>query len=126
MNRTTLQAIFQEELYALTTEVLVIIPAPWESITETDRQLLGKILGAVKINVAGVQIIVARDFNLNDVKHLSPRYVISFGSAFEASSKYYEVIPSEGCAVLQADALDQLDDPRKKNLWSALKQMFDV
>jgi len=116
---------FAEDLYNLPPKVLVIISIPWSKVSDEDRELLSKILGAVKLSLAGVQIMVMEKFTMSDVSIFSPRFIIAFGLSLEPASENYEVFGKDGIMMLQSENLDQLDDPRKKKLWKALKQMFN-
>ncbi|HTE30529.1 MAG TPA: hypothetical protein VK666_09175 [Chryseolinea sp.] len=120
-----LEYLYTEEIYAVPSRVMVIIPQPWDDVNDADRQLLGKILGAVKMSLAAVHVIVAKEFDLRDVQLYSPRYIITFGSALKTFRNTYEIHAVDGTTVLQADRLDQLDDTKKKSLWSALRIMFN-
>lgn len=117
------EILFQEEIYAVDTPVLVLV-AGWQDIDEADRLLLSKILGSVKLSTGAVRIVNATSFALQEVRNMSPRYVISFGCRLTDIDKKYEVCSVGTARVVEADALNALDDQKKKNLWNALKQIF--
>ena len=124
-----LESLYQEELYVPVNKVLVVLPSPWESINESDQQLLSKILGSIKIRLASVQVVTFSEFHLSDVEAYKPSKIITFGAQVNGSKgtiKPYQPYVEDKLTVLQADSLDQLDEARKKNLWSALKEMFGL
>ncbi len=121
----SLQNTFAEELYNLPPKVIVMIPRLWDEVNEEERRLLARILGAVKLSLDGVQILVTEKFVLADVLIFSPRFIISFGVAVEPRLDIYEVRNNDGIATLQSESLDQLDEFGKKRLWKALRQMFN-
>ena len=86
--------------------------------------LLGKILNAVKLSLASVQIITRTGFSLADFKVYSPSAIISFGVPLKNSTKMYEGLLIEGTSVVVSHELGELDDTRKRNLWLTLKQVF--
>lgn len=118
--------LYQEELYAQRSKVLVILSHDWNDISDENQLLLKKILGSVKLDLAAVQIIACQDFDLNDLKAFSPHQIITFGSALRGSPTQYQLFTQDGISVIQADSLHKLDDPKKKSLWMALKQMFNI
>ncbi len=120
------ESLYQEELYSLKPHVIVVLPEPWESVGETSRVLLGKILGSVKLSVAAVQIVTKKSFEMNDLEALNPAQVIAFGSGLKGNLALYELHSVRGIPVIVADDLQQLDDARKKSLWGALRQMFGL
>jgi hypothetical protein len=119
-----LETLYSEELYNIRGKVLIVIAKPWSEIQESERTLLGKILGAVKLSLSSVQIINRAEFSVADFKTYQPSNIVAFGATLKNSTKMYEKIMMEGSAIVIADALDQLNDSRKKNLWLTLKQVF--
>jgi hypothetical protein len=122
---SVLESLFQEDLYLLPSRTLIILNKEWHAYSEADQLLLSKILGSVKLTLAGVQILTRTTFTANDVASFAPRQIIAFGAA-SGSVKRYESTQIEGVNVVLADPLNDLDDMKKKSLWSALKQMFAV
>jgi len=120
------ESLYQEELYALGPKVLVILSKKWNEVSEEDQLLLSKILGSVNLNLASVQIITHREFEIHDLKVFAPAKIIAFGSVLKGSPKPYELLSVQGTSVLQADALHHFDELKKKSLWSALKRMFNT
>lgn len=119
-----LESLYTEELYSIEGKMLIVISRSWDEITDDEKVLLSKILGAVKLTVASVQIVVKREFSVEDFDLFSPRCIIAFGATLKGSSKKYELIPTDTASVIVADELRQLNDVTKRNLWLALKQVF--
>ncbi len=123
---SSVESLYQEELYLLKPKVLVILSQNWEQISPEDQLLLGKILGSVKFGLDAVQIITLKEFNTEDLKAFVPQKVIAFGSSFRESQNLYELLSVRETLIIQADTLDQLDDAKKKRLWGGLRQMFTL
>jgi len=123
---SSLESLYQEELYSLPSPVLFILDQPWESISESDKTVLTKMIGALRLSLASVRIITRSEFALADVAAYAPTKVIALGATFKASPELYKCISQEGVSVVAGDALPTLDDVKKKNLWLALRQMFGV
>jgi hypothetical protein len=121
-----LEYLYQEDLYAHRAPVLIVLFPGWNELSEEDQLLLKKILGSVRLDLAGVQIITCHEFSLGDLKAYAPQQIIAFGSIFKGNTAQYKLISHEGISIIQADSLNKLDDPKKKSLWMALKQMFNI
>ncbi len=118
-----LEYLYSEELYKIKPKVVVIIPRPWEQLRDDETALLSKILGAVRLSLPAVQVISKKEFSLRELKPLNPSHIISFGAPFQDSPDMYEPLVSN-IPVVVAHELRDLDDGRKKSLWSALRQIF--
>lgn len=127
MNATpALAHLFQEELYSFDSPLVVILPKPWESYTIEEQNLLQKILTSVKIDMSAVQILVQPSVELKSLQIFSPKRVLVFGSATREDIPLYSSTAAQGFIVIRADDLNALDDQKKKNLWLALRQMFEI
>jgi hypothetical protein len=123
---SALESLYQEELYNLPSPVLFILNQPWEDISEPDKTVLTKMIGALRLSLASVRIITRAEFTLADIAAYAPTKVIALGATFKASTELYKCLSQEGVSVVAGDALPALDDVKKKNLWLALRQMFGV
>jgi hypothetical protein len=123
---SVLDHLYQEELYAVPSRVLVILSSPWEALSENEQTVLSKMLAAVKLSLASVQIITKKEFTIGELSAFSPTKVLAFGAMLQPASKLYENTTVDGIPVILADPLSGLDDLKKKNLWGALKQMFGL
>jgi hypothetical protein len=121
---TLLQNLFQEEIYKIDPKLLVVIDKEWSEISTDECVLLEKILKALKLTLASVQILTRPEFLPNDFRAFAPANVIAFGSKLKNSEKMYEGIQIDGTTVVVADALDHLDEAKKRNLWLTLRQVF--
>lgn len=118
------QFIYTEELYSLPQRVIVLLPVSWETLSEDQLVLLGKILGSVKLSLAGVQILCRDKAELSDLKVFNPSVVISFGTALNPKTELYTVSQADNIRIIQSEALDSLTDATKKSLWNTLKATF--
>jgi hypothetical protein len=118
--------LYPEELYNITTPIVVIIPKAWHKFLEEEKALLAKILGSVKVNIDSVIIVVQQNVSLEPLLVFNPGKVLNFGVPFQGDTRFYENVVINGINLINADELSKLDDAKKKNLWIALKQMFSV
>jgi hypothetical protein len=118
------QFIYSEELYKLAPRVIVLLPVPWEALPEDQVILLGKILGSVKLSLAGVQILCREQTELSELKVFNPSAVITFGTALNPASELYNASETDGIRIIQSEPLGSLNDLTKKSLWNALKAVF--
>jgi DNA polymerase III psi subunit len=105
---------------------VVILDHTWDEYSDGDKILLQKILSSVKLNLPMVNIITKKQFALADLAALNPERVVSFGATSGQVPGLYECLKSEGVQMICADSLQKMDDSRKKSLWAALRQMFNI
>lgn len=116
--------LYTEEIYQIKDRVLIVLSGSWDSISEDDKTLLAKILGAVKLSIDGVQIITQKKLDLSAIHQFTPKWVIQFSSDEPDNSSYYEVEMQKGFSLIKSHALSDLNDARKKSLWQALKSLL--
>lgn len=120
------QYIYTETLYSLPKRVIVLLPNAWATLAEDELTLLKKILTAVRLSLDSVQIVIRTEATLDSLSTYNPSVVISFGTQLQPSVTPYQSNEKDGIRIIQSDALNQLDDVKKKNLWNALKQAFSA
>jgi DNA polymerase III psi subunit len=105
------------------------------SLNPADSELLGKILGAVKLDLPSVDVI---ELDKNQNVDLSQAFtqksvnqVITFGinlSKVNLDVKLtpYQILENQGIKFIYSDSLTDIqnDVPKKKALWGSLKEMF--
>lgn len=126
MSEAPFEHLYQEEVYLVPARTTVVIDKPWTDVTDDERTLLIKILGSVKLGLAQVQIISKKELTAIEMRAIAPERLIVFGSGFKEVPGLYEFTTVGGIPVIRADSLGLLDDPRKKNLWLALRKMFGI
>lgn len=126
MNPEVISDLYQEEIYKLPKRTVVIIPVPWHQLSEESIQLLTKILAAVKLSPSAVRIITLKKFEDPSKLPEAPSNIILFGVPTNPMINLYQPDNFKGIPTISADALELLDDSRKKNLWVALKSTFAV
>jgi hypothetical protein len=120
------QHLYQEDLYSIPGKVLVVIPNSWESTSEADRNVLIRMINAVKLNFASISVIERHAISQQDLAVFAPEKILSFGVPISPMPALYEVSSLGGVPLIAADRLEKLDDSKKKILWGALKQMFAI
>lgn len=120
------QIIFREELYQIKSLPTVVVTKAWIEISDTEKELLSKILSALKLSLDKVQIHYQPDLNLATLPG-KPERIIYFG-ALPAGLSYYELIQTHNLALVAAEDLTtlQANEGARKRLWNALKQLFSV
>ena len=121
-----LENLYPEELYVLPSPLLIIVSKPWATLTTEELTTLTRILNAVKLNLASVQVIVRVDFSVDELSAYSPTRILAFGSTLRSSSTLYDNLSFGNTSVIISESLDKLDDAKKKSLWGALKKMFNL
>lgn len=126
MNKVEAEQIFTEELYRLPGKTLVLLPLPWHTVQPNEVLLLSKILGSVRLSLDAVQVISLAEADVESLKIYNPSHVLSFGCRLTPNTKPFTTETINGVCIVQSDALSNLDDPKKKSLWVALKQAFKL
>jgi hypothetical protein len=121
-----LETIFQEDIYSIPAPLLIVLAKPWEELSEAELDTLSKMLKAIKLSLASVQIIVRTEFDETELSVFNPARILAFGATLKKSFKYYQNMNSEDTSIIISESLDQLDDQKKKELWAALRVMFSI
>ncbi len=116
--------VYPEAIYSVLPPVTIVIGIPWSEIKEDQRQLLSKILQAVRLTLESVKIICQPSFDLSLFSEKPQRMI-----AFIAPPKglaLYEVIAAGEASVVFSDALATLntDEAAKRKFWNTLKGLF--
>jgi hypothetical protein len=122
--RDLVEQTFQEELYAIRGNTLVLLPQDWSTYKPKEQELLIKILNSVKLRFEGIQLLVKTEADLESLRIFNPVSVLSFGVHLKQANTLYTSIDWEGIRVVLADNLPTLDDQKKKQLWGVLKTTF--
>jgi|APTNR8051073442_1049403.scaffolds.fasta_scaffold00032_147 hypothetical protein len=118
--------IFNNELYQLPERVIVLIPVPWEKMSEDQVIQLSKILSYVKFSTEGVQILTYAEVAVSELDVFKPSIVLSFGTNLKPPLSPYEMHAAKGVKIIHSTALGSLGDSEKRNLMSALKEAFKL
>jgi DNA polymerase III psi subunit len=105
------------------------------SLNPTDSELLGKILGAVKLDLQLVDVIELdknQDINLSQIfTQKSVNQLIIFGIdlskvGIDIKLTPYQILENQGIKFIYSHSLTDIqnDIPKKKALWGSLKEMF--
>jgi DNA polymerase III psi subunit len=117
-------ATFQEELYSIPPKPVVAIATPWSALSEAEKALLDKILGAVKLSLNHVSIITTA--KLDVLKWTDkPSHVLAFGLEMTGFN-LYEPFEVQGIRVILSAKLSALDQDKegKQKLWGGLRKVF--
>ncbi len=118
------KTIYSEEVYSIPSPVTVVFGVPWKDVKEDDKQLLSKILQAVRLSLDAVRFIHQPHLDLSAWTE-KPRRMIAFVPPPKGLSAY-EVIQTGETSVIFSDPLEILntDDAAKRKLWNTLKTLF--
>ena len=116
--------LYTEPVYSASPPVTVIIGIPWTEVREEDRQLLSKILQAVRLSLEAVRIVHQTTLDLSAWSE-KPQQLIAFLAPPKGLTSY-EVIQTGETSVIFSDPLEILnsDDAAKRKLWNILKSHF--
>lgn len=110
-----------QEIYKLKQSLVIVLNKPWALVSEEEKLLLAKILVSIQQSLGSVQILHSEVYSINNLVKNS--VVILFGAQASPEISLYTLVNKNGIQLVQADALKELDDAKKKNLWNAIRQI---
>jgi len=126
MNQEQLEATYQEDIFQIKPKPIVVINERWEDLGEKERELLTKIIAALRMSPDAITIV-----NQPTLKVLSflgkTKRLIYFGEV-PAGVAQYEVLESGDISFVCSENLSQLIDNEeaRKQLWQSLKKLFSL
>jgi len=123
--------ITEKNYYQPKQKVIILL----NSLNPADSELLGKILGAVKLDLSSVDIIELAKNKSIDLSQIftqnSVNQLIAFGVNLSEINidiflTPYQIFEKQGIKFIYSDSLSDIqhDIPKKKALWGSLKAMF--
>ncbi len=148
-NKISISKLFEEELYELKDsplklqkdtiegkKIAVVVDYAEEGFPEASKDLLEKILKAVKVDMSEVVMVYAKNQDcsfrfLRDQFHNDKLIVFGLKPAaigLNIRLGLYQLIDFRGCQILLADDLTRVaqDVKRKTYLWRNLQKMFEL
>lgn len=126
MDHEVFGTTYQEEIFQFKPRPIVVINKTWEQIGEKERELLSKIISALKISIDSITVISQASLNITYFKGKTAK-LIYFGDLPTGVSRH-EVLESEGLSFICSESLLELIDnePARKQLWLGLRRLFSV
>jgi DNA polymerase III psi subunit len=126
MDSILFESIYTEQLFSVAIPPSIIITLPWEKIGSEERNLLSKILGALRLSLDSVSVKHQITLDLSNWAQ-KPKHLIYFGDQVKGLQQY-EVIEANGVSIVTSESLSDLlkNDSSRKKLWQALKQQFSL
>jgi DNA polymerase III psi subunit len=121
---TVIENTFQEELYAIPPKPVVAITTTWNVLTDSEKVLLDRILGAVRLSLNHVKIITTTQLDVLNWQN-KPSHVLAFGLEMPGFS-LYEPFEVQGIKIILAPAPSALENDKdgKTKLWVGLRKVF--
>jgi len=126
MNQEVFDTTYQEEIFQIKPKSVVVINEVWEKLGEKERELLSKIIAALKISIDSITIVSQPTLDITSFAGKANK-LIYFGDSPVGISRY-EVLESGDLPFVCSENLTQLIDNEasRKQLWIALKRLFTV
>ena len=120
------KTIYTEELYSIQELPTILLTKPWLEVSDAEKEQLIKILSALRLPLERVTIKFQPAFDLSGW-NAKPEKLIYFGS-MPAGIAHYEVIDVNGVSLVASESLETLltEEPARKRLWGALRQLFSI
>ena len=126
MNQEIFGSTYPEEVFQIKPRPVVVINEAWSKLGDNERQLLTKIISALRISIDAVTIVSQPVLDVSQYYHKAS-HLIYFGK-LPAGVTYYDVLQSGDLSFICAENLSQLVDnePARKLLWQGLKKLFSI
>lgn len=124
MKEEVFDSVYQEEIYSLRKKPLIVLQESWESLSIPERELLIKIIGALKLSISEIQITSSPILDIQTYINRAEK-LIWFGSK-QNQYNNYNTYQQTGLSFICSDSLKVLleNDSLKKQLWITIKQLF--
>jgi len=124
MNIDIFESVFQEEVYSIKPKLVIVIENSWHLLSEQEKELLKKIIGALKISLESIQIVSQSDFKISSFENRTEKLLYFGANAGEFAN--YQQHTFSGISFICAEALSNLllNEAARKQLWTGLKNMF--
>ena len=126
MEQDVFESTYQEEIFKIKPKPVVVINAAWEKLGDKERELLSKIISALKISIDSITIVCQPTLDIISLTGKTYK-VVYFGELPTGVSRY-EILESGDVSFICSESLTQLldNEASRKLLWVALKRLFSV
>jgi hypothetical protein len=126
MDHEIFGATYPEEIFLIKPRPVVVINESWNALGEKERELLTKIISALRISIDAVTIVSQPGLDVTRFQHTANR-LMYFGK-LPAGVSYYDILQAGNLAFICSESLTQLVDnePARKQLWLGLKKLFSI
>lgn len=117
---------YPEEIFQIKEKPIVVINETWEQLGSKERELLTKIISALKISIDSITVISQPALQITYF-HNKTNKLIYFGE-LPVGVSHYEMLESGGLSFICSEDLSQLIDnePARKKLWQGLRRLFSI
>lgn len=126
MDQEIFGTTYQEEIFQIRQKPIVVINEAWDQLGEKERELLTKIITALKISIDSITIVSQPMLDIPSFKGKT-HTLIYFGN-LPSGIAPYENLESSGISFICSQSLTQLIDNEvaRKQLWLGLRKLFSV
>ncbi len=126
MNQEIFATTYPEEIFRIKPKPVVVINEVWEKLGKKERELLTKIISALRISIDSITIVSQPSLDITLFAGKT-HYLIYFGDLPKGFS-HYEVLESNDISYVCSASLTQLleNEPARKQLWVSLRKLFSI
>ena len=126
MNLEIFETTFSEELFQIKFKPIVVINEGWNKLDDKERELLTKIISALRISIDAITIVTRPGLDVTYFQQKT-NHLLYFG-ILPAGVSYYEVLQSGDLSFICSESLAQLVDNEqaRKQLWQGLRKLFSI
>ena len=126
MDQEVFRTTFQEEIFQIKQKPIVVINETWEELGDKERELLTKIISALKISIDAITVVSQPTLQITSYYNKTNK-LIYFGE-LPSGVLHYEMLESGDVSFICSESLTQLIDnePARKQLWQGLRRLFSL
>jgi DNA polymerase III psi subunit len=126
MDQEVFSTTYQEEIFQIKEKPIVVINVTWEQFGSKERELLTKIISALKISIDSITVISQPTLQITSY-HNKTNKLIYFGE-LPVGVSHYEMLESGDLSFICSESLTQLIDNEtaRKQLWQGLRKLFSI
>jgi DNA polymerase III psi subunit len=126
MDQEVFITTYQEEIFQIKEKPIVVINESWDQLGSKERELLTKIISALKISIDAIMVVSQPSLQITSYYNKT-RKLIYFGE-LPAGVLHYELLESGDLSFICSESLTQLIDnePSRKQLWQGLRKLFSI
>jgi len=124
MTYTVSNTTYQEEIYSIPAQPVILLAKPWSQISKSEIELINRILSLANISLSNVRVLHQEKLDLDWISGC--KKVIAFGVKTSGlpTNELFEVQGTKVIVTSEPETLQAADKETKQKLARAVKQLF--
>jgi len=124
MTYTVSNTTYQEEIYSIPAQPVILLAKPWSQISKSEIELINRILSLANISLSNVRVLHQEKLDLDWISGC--KKVIAFGVKTSGlpTNELFGVQGTKVIVTSEPETLQAADKETKQKLARAVKQLF--